>query len=561
MILQALCGYYERLEKENEDTPRYGFSTAQVSGCIELDNQGNVRDVISLLDEKKKKTQLVVPNHHKRAGDPTPEKSYFLCDKSICFLADAAGIKYWEASKALHQEILADVDDDGARAILAFFEGAPPVGRGFGKADLLVFRLESDGAEYLHKRPAMRRAWERYFSNQTQDNAIAQCLVTGEEEPLALIHKGIEGNATIVSFKQEAFRSYGKVQGGNAPVSLRAEFQYTTALKALASDPRHYFRLGGDKVVFWAERSAGLEEDIFGDMMYVSAVDEISSEQIRANLMTLYSGKMPMELDHEVQFCLLGYAKLSDGRIGIRFFYRERFGHILESYLRHLRDCEVILGKNDPVALTPYWILRETAVGGKIENIPPLLESALLRSIFWDTLYPYTLYMAILRRVRADARVNRCRAAVLKGYLNRQDRLNQKEEMLTVGLNLQETNQAYLLGRMLAVFQKAQHDALGQVNADVVDKYLNAALATPSTVFTTLAALFEKHLKKIEHPGGVVSHQKLIQEIHDKIPSSGYPRTLSAEEQGRFLIGYYHQRQAFYSNTKEENTNAEQEAK
>jgi len=559
MILQALCGYYERLEKENEDTPRYGFCTAQVSGCIELDNQGNVSGVISLLNEKKKKVPLVAPNQHKRTklGDP-----YFCCDKADYFLAgeEAERAVNWESAKALHKEILSDVDDDGARAILAFFEGEPPAGQGFGRADLLVFRLEGDGGAYLHERPAIRRAWERYFSKRTEGNTVTQCLVTGEQEPMALIHKGIEGNATIVSFKQEAFRSYGKLQGGNAPVSLRAEFQYTTALKALANDPRHYFRLGGDKVVFWAERSAGLEEDVFGDMMYVSAVDEISSEQIRANLTTLYSGKMPMELDHEVQFCLLGYAKLSDGRVGIRFFYRERFGHILESYARHIQDCMIARGKNDPIALTPLKILRETAVEYKSENIPPLLESALLRSIFWDTAYPYTLYMAILRRVRADARVNRCRAAVLKGYLNRQDRLNQKEEMLTVGLNPQETNQAYLLGRMLAVFQKAQYDALGQVNADVVDKYLNAALAAPSTVFTTLATLFEKHLKKIEHPGAVVNHQKLMQEIHDKIPSSGYPQTLSAEEQGRFLIGYYHQRQAFFSSTKDENTNAEQEA-
>jgi len=559
MILQALSGYYERLAREKADTPRYGFSTAQVSGCIELDNQGHVREVISLVDEKKKKTPLIVPNQHKRTklGDP-----YFLCDKADYFLAgeEAERAINWESTRALHQDILADVDDDGARALLAFFEGEPPGGQGFGKADLLVFRMESDGGAYLHERPAIRNAWERHFSRQTEGNAVAQCLVTGEEEPLARVHKGIEGNATIVSFKQPAFRSYGKEEGGNAPVSLRAEFQYTTALKALASDPRHYFRLGGDKVVFWAERSAGLEEDFFGDMMHVSAVDEGSSEEIRKNLLTLYSGKKPTELDSDVQFCLLGYAKLSDGRIGIRFFYRERFGHILESYARHIRDCEVVRGKNDPIALTPRRILLETAVEYKSENIPPLLESALLRSIFWDTAYPYTLYMAILRRARADARVNRTRAAVIKGYLNRQDRLNQKEEMLTVGLNPQETNLAYLLGRLLAVFQKAQYDALGQVNADVVDKYLNAALAAPGTVFTTLAALFEKHLKKIEHPGAVVNYQKLMQEIHGKIPSSGYPRTLSAEEQGRFLIGYYHQRQAFYSNTKDENTNTEQEA-
>jgi CRISPR-associated protein Csd1 len=100
---------------------------------------------------------------------------------------------------------------------------------------------------------------------------------------------------------------------------------------------------------------------------------------------------------------------------------------------------------------------------------------------------------------------------------------------------------------MMAVYEKAQYDALGPVNATVVDKYLNSALATPRTVFPVLEGLFEKHISKSEkyYP------KKLMGEIVDKMPSTGYPQTLNMEDQGRFVIGYYHQRQDFYSKKEE----------
>jgi CRISPR-associated protein Csd1 len=227
----------------------------------------------------------------------------------------------------------------------------------------------------------------------------------------------------------------------------------------------------------------------------------------------------------------------------MRFYYRNTFGNILDNYRQHLRDNEIVSDYRGDIIVTPIGILLETAVEHKYDNIPPVLESSLLRSIFWNKPYPYTLYMSILNRIKAEARVNRIRVGLLKGYINRNDRFNGRKEMMKVGLNLEETNQGYLLGRMMAVYEKAQYDALGKVNATVVDKYLNSALATPKTIFPVLEGLFEKHVSKSEK----YYSKMLMSEIMDKMPSTGYPQTLNMEDQGRFVIGYYHQRQDFYS--------------
>ena len=112
-----------------------------------------------------------------------------------------------------------------------------------------------------------------------------------------------------------------------------------------------------------------------------------------------------------------------------------------------------------------------------------------------------------------------------------------------MALNVNETNQGYLLGRLMAILEKAQKDALGDVNASVLDKYLNSALAAPETVFPTLLKLFEKHLAKSEK----FYIKVILGEIMEYFSSEGFPQTLDFRDQGRFLIGYYHQNQQLYT--------------
>jgi CRISPR-associated protein Csd1 len=552
VILQSLCGYYDKLAAD-PNTPHFGYADANVGGCIVLNAAGSVTNIVSYAEGKQKSRKLIAPIQPKRSSGV---RASFLCDNAgyLLGLDEKKGKEKRAAAAKLHHELLAGIQEPEAQAVLAFFDLDEVGDAGDVPSGNLVFKLEGV-APFVHENPTIRDAWERYNAEQSSESEIKQCLITGDVAPIARLHGNLPGfgqnKPTFVSFNQDSFISFRKDQGNNAPVSELAAFKYVTAFSSLMGDARHNFRLGNDKVVFWAETEATEEEDIFGDMI-AGNIDHPKSDRIKKILLSIFSGTIPGELDPKVMFCLLGVSS-NRTRLVMRFYYRNKFGDILDDYIRHLRDIEIVPDYRGDIAVTPIGILLETAVEHKYDNIPPILESALLRSIFWNRPYPYTLYMSILNRIKAEARVNRIRVGLLKGYINRNDRVNGREEMMKVGLNPEETNQGYLLGRMMAIYEKAQRDALGEVNATVVDKYLNAALATPQTVFPVLEGLFEKHVSKSEK----YYSKKLMGEIMEKIPSTGYPRTLNAEDQGRFVIGYYHQKQSFFSSKEKEEQAAE----
>lgn len=166
--------------------------------------------------------------------------------------------------------------------------------------------------------------------------------------------------------------------------------------------------------------------------------------------------------------------------------------------------------------------------------------------------------MQCTNRIRADRIINRIRAAILKAYLNRKNRiLNSKEREIKVSLDIENNDIGYLCGRLFAVLERIQESALGKnVNATIVDRFYASASSTPMLVFGRLIDLSNHHLSKIANQGTVIFLKKSISEIMDKIPATGFPAHLSLDEQSRFAIGYYHQRQEFFK-SKEENETIE----
>jgi CRISPR-associated protein Csd1 len=176
-----------------------------------------------------------------------------------------------------------------------------------------------------------------------------------------------------------------------------------------------------------------------------------------------------------------------------------------------------------------------------------------MRSILNGTPYPATLLQACLRRIRSDTdnRVKPVRAALIKAYLNRYYRFNPNHNHKEVSMSL-DTSQpsiGYQLGRLFATLEKIQEEANPGINATIRERFYGAACSTPVTVFTNLLRLKNHHLAKMENRGRAVNFERLLGEIMGKL--SDFPAHLDLHEQGRFAIGYYHQRQAFFQ-TKEQ---------
>jgi CRISPR-associated protein Csd1 len=125
MILQSLCGYYDRLAANpSSNVPVMGYEVNNVSSCITLDTDGNVTSVISLLNDDKKPINLITPIQPKRAGQ-RPEAAFLCENPEVIFgiYKNEEGAEYrFHASKKIHEIVLKNVDDAGATAILRFFE-------------------------------------------------------------------------------------------------------------------------------------------------------------------------------------------------------------------------------------------------------------------------------------------------------------------------------------------------------------------------------------------------------------------------------------------------------
>ena len=113
-----------------------------------------------------------------------------------------------------------------------------------------------------------------------------------------------------------------------------------------------------------------------------------------------------------------------------------------------------------------------------------------------------------------------------------------------MSLNLNNNNMGYRLGRLFAVLENIQEEASPGINATIRDRFYGSASSTPATVFPHLMKLKNHHLAKLENRGRTINFEKLIGEIVDDIEEfSGH---LNLDDQGRFAVGYYHQRQDFF---------------
>lgn len=162
---------------------------------------------------------------------------------------------------------------------------------------------------------------------------------------------------------------------------------------------------------------------------------------------------------------------------------------------------------------------------------------------------PNALLETMVRRVRIDSgreKMNDVRIGVIKACLNRK---NVGEE-IKVALDKENTNQAYLCGRLFAILERLQQEASNySLNRTVKDAYFASASTRPLLVFPKLINLAnQSYLKKAQYP---MFYNKLIGEVMVKL-NGGFPDHFSLKEQGEFIVGYYQQNQAFYEKKNQE---------
>ena len=232
------------------------------------------------------------------------------------------------------------------------------------------------------------------------------------------------------------------------------------------------------------------------------------------------------------------------GRVSVRLWHVDTFGALARRIVEHWDDLRI---EPAPWPEPPpaRRLLYETARQRKADRIPPALGPALLRAILGGGRYPRTLLAAVIARIRAEKAVTGAQAAICRACLARDHRLGFEQEDAPVSLNREETHPAYRLGRLFAVYERVQRAALGAVNAGIRDRFYGAASATPASVFPLLARKCAHHLatlRRAEHRRRLAHwYEREIDAILDGV-GTAFPRSLRLEDQGRFALGYHHQR-------------------
>ncbi|MFI3244211.1 MAG: type I-C CRISPR-associated protein Cas8c/Csd1 [Akkermansia sp.] len=586
MFLQELYKLYQGLAQE-EKVPLVGRSKQRVSFCLVLKQDGGF-----YLDDAREPNEKgkMTPIDATVLGDTKPPGAginpCFLWDNSCYMLSydltkpERAPLCF-AAGKDKYLEVEQSIGDEDYSLFCRFLDQWNPDEQAehLAALDYLthngLVRIQGKSG-YLHQNPAIISWWEsggreqwKGVSGKARDVEMGQCLITGQHTALARLHepaiKGVPGaqpgGAKIVSFDKKAFQSYAKDQSYNAPVSESAAFAYCNALNYLLSSSSNRMRIGDATLVFWSGSQEKADDAtlLFRAMMDPDMADAGADAQqddinkrVRHSLGLLAQGRCPQDVldDADSPFYILALSG-NVARLSVRFYLQSSLGELVAKIQQHQLDMDLQKRSpqfKDPNTISPFRILRETVRDSK--DIPPLFSGALMRAILNGSPYPDVIAQAIIRRMRVDYFINYVRCSFLKAWIIRR---NPKQHITTM-LDAQNQEIGYVLGRLFAVLQKTQEDALPGLNRSLRESFYASASASPKRVFPRLLKLFTHHVAKLEG-GRKVNRDKLMQEVFSLLdPAVGYPAQLSLEQQGLFSIGFYHQTQAFYEKKTDVNT-------
>ena len=577
MILQALYDYYQRKAADPDPDPArrlpaFGLEEREIPFLIELAADGRplgIKDTRRTEGKKKVAQRYLAPHSIKRACNVAAN---LLCDTAEYVLGVGARGKperVAEQHQAFRQRIAklpeSARQDVGIQAIEAFYTQHGPEALAqeadwpeiAEKNPILSFRLAGD-SDLICQRPAVISAC---LQAESIADDHATCLVTGLPTSVERLHTAIKGvwgaqssGASLVSFNLDAFTSFNKTQGDNAPISPAAAFAYTTALNHLLDrNSRQRIQVGDASTVFWAQKEDAEAESGFAAIFGELDDPDARTEQVRALLESVHGGKFSGERG-ENRFYVLGLAP-NAARLAVRFWYAAPLHEIARRYQAWFADLKMVHGPNEPEYPSLFRLLSACAVQRKADNIPPNLGGNIMQAILAGSPFPASWLNAAVMRCRAEQNVIYLRAAIIKACLKRLQHTHEKE--LKPMRDTQNDSPSYRLGRLFATLEKIQEEAINP-GATIRDRYYGAASSTPVAVFTTLLRLKNHHLSKLDKKR-VVFFEQEIGEIMSAL--SDFPKHLSLQEQGRFAIGYYHQPQYFFTKKPESAPSQEGEPK
>lgn len=559
MILQALIAYAEREGLGDAD-----FEPVGVRWQIPLTADGRLSaDPISLVEnpgEKKQRPKRLV----RPKSDPdfvSHGRAYFLCDtleRSTVFLDDDAKTEKRRINQAYYVALLEEAAKDcpahknSLLVVVGFLRDETQtkllhqrlLGVKAKTSENAVFAV--DGVSLLEM-PDLKSWWRKKNQQQRSQQEVisAVCLATGKVDAICRTTGFIKllGEETkLISFNKEcpAFESYDLSQAANAAIGVGAEENVRAALNTLIEKSRDQNLVFNDTAYLHWTREPIAHDPL--DLLTTSDPDGVAHL-----LQSIRGGERQVGFDTNAYYCL-GLSG-NGARIVVRDWLETTVGSVQKAVAAWFDGSEII--DPDGVSLRSghkFGAILYAMVRAELDELQPALPAALFYAILRGAPVPLprTALAAALRRQsldqrkpddQRDPRLNPARLGLIRAVLNR---LPDQSIFMTKQLDPACSNSAYLCGRLFAVFDRLQYLAQGQLNAGISERFYASACVTPSLVMGRLFRNAQFHLAKAG--GGIAENiRKDFEEITTALGDE-FPPTLTLEEQGRFALGFYHQK-------------------
>lgn len=542
MLLQRLVAYADT----RMALPPALYSETPVRYIIELDADGQFLELIDTADLKDPRRRRGVPRRVPQIVRTSGIRPLLIVDKADYVLgigkADAKPDRVAAAHaayRALLDRCAAATGVPALRAIQRFLDSDRSVlslPDEFDVGALITFRVDW---VFPTDDPAVQVFWAAEHTPPDAAATVMQCVVCGQRRPvlrsLQGTIKGIPGGQSsgtaLISANADAFESYGLEKSLVAPTCASCGEPFTKALNHLLAGEDTRLSVAGSAFVFWTR-----EEHAFN---VARALSKPEPEQVQALLDGLRRGNDHTPIDPMPFYAVSLTA--SGGRAVVRDWIDTTVGHAAAALGRWFRLQRIV---DDTGGVAPplgiYGLAGATV--REFKDLPATTARALVRAALEQTPLPMSLLYQAVRRSRAEQRVTRQRAALIKLVLL-SNRAPAEEETM-VDLEANHDSAAYQCGRLLAVLEEIQRLAIAGLNAGIVDRFYGTASATPIAVFPRLVRGAQPHLAKLKRDrrGAYEALQEKLEAILGHITT--FPTTLTLVEQGLFSLGYYHQRAA-----------------
>jgi CRISPR-associated protein Csd1 len=523
------------------------YGPTPIRWYVDLGEDGSLRGFTETEGSSPRGKRVVAPHVQRTVA----VKAKLLADNAEYVLGIARETSKPDRVQRCHQDFVETVErcaqetgEPVVESVLRFLQALDPeklrLPDEFDPADTLTFRV---GEVLPIDLPVVQRWWADHTTGDGEEaGPVMECLVCGESKPverrlpvkLKRIPGGQASGTALVSANAGAFESYGLEASLISPICRDCGEAFAKAANSLLQDRKCSLRAGPAVYIFWTREG--------GDHLVADFLSEPDPDEVRELLASSWTGR-EQATDLEAEPFYAAALTASGGRVVIRDWIQTTVPRARKNLARFFQ-LQRLTDPDQPEQPRPYSVYR---LGGatvrELKDLPAAVPRTLISFAVDGGRLPDGLLYEAVRRNRAEQRVPRNRAALIKMILASQD--STLEETMTE-LDLANRDPAYLCGRLFAVLEDIQHQAIPGAKATLIDRFFGSASAAPASVFGVLMRNAQPHLAKLRKDPKKQSAYNGLQEELESVARhlEEFPRVLNMRQQAVFSLGYYHQRAA-----------------